>query len=289
MKLLRLGEGAIAPLLSAARQDGYSIVTQSKTPVDAVVISGKAAKDVTQAKKALSMNIPVLCATPRASQKVLDALVSHGEKQKTLVYIPYHREVFSPYTALVNQVNDDKIGDVGFIKIHSNQPIPHGYAPGKASPCSEVISESMVHDIDWLNRHFGPIRKVFCQGMQQAKPKTEYAMATFTLNKGVIAQVIHSWQSKVEASLRTEICGTNGMLQYNSADCAIRQTPAPSAKELATLATATTWSNHWASFMHKADSSIMSNKEARACLAPARIAELTAQSAKTAKPFVVSK
>jgi predicted dehydrogenase len=146
-----------------------------------------------------------------------------------------------------------------------------------------------VHDIDWLNANFGPIRKVFCQGTQRVRPKTDYAMATFTLSKGVIAQVIHSYQSTVIASLRAEICGTAGMVQYDSADVAIRQTPARSVKEQRAQDTATTWAGHWRAFAELVDRGGFSAKEAAGYGAPAKLAGWAVQSVQTSSPVVCTK
>ncbi len=287
MKILRLGDGAPTAVLKSARQHGHSMVNQANTSPEAVILSGAKKKDVHQAQQALASGIPVFCATPRASGTILEALVEHGQMHKTLVYVPYHRRVSAPYSALANQVAEGKSGEVGFIKIHANQPIPRGYTPTKGSPCAEVILNEMVQDIDWLHLNFGPIKKVFCQGTQQFKPKTEYAMATFTLKKGVIAQVIHSYQTTVIPSLRAEICGTAGMVQYDSADTPIRQIPARSEKEQAALDAATRWSSHWIAFGDLVIRGTDTAKDARSYVAPAQIATLAVQSVKTNRPFSV--
>ena len=287
MKILRLGDGALTPILKAARVQGHTIVSDVRSSYDAIVLAGTVKKDFTLASKALASGVAVLCATPGVSDKGLGALLDQGVASKTLVYVPHHRRVFAPFGALVQQVAEGKIGDVGFIKIHSNQVIPRGYSAGKH--CGAVIGASMVQDIDWLHANFGPIRKVFCQGTQLARPKTDYAMATFTLKKGVIAQVIHSYQSKVIPSLRAEICGTAGIVQYDSADVAIRQSPARSVKEQRAQDMATTWAGHWRAFAELVDRGGFSVKEAVGYGAPARIAGWAVQSVKTSSPVVCTK
>lgn len=235
-----------------------------------------------QAKNALTLGTPVFYASIPESLSKATPLFGAARDGKTLLYLPYTRRFSDPFATLASQVKAGSVGDTGFIKIHSNQPIPRGVSVGSSKLCNAVVWNSLLHDIDWLQQHFGPIRKVFCQGVAKSRPKLEYVMATFTLKGSVIAQVIHSYQSHGESTVRAEICGTSGIVQYDSTVGPIRHHGSKKAK--APLNTNIDWARHWNAFENAIQRRTVPAKVAKSFSDPVRIAGLAIQSMRTGTP-----
>jgi len=126
--------------------------------------------------------------------------------------------------AINMQIDAGKIGKVGYIRTYRAGPMPRGVGNWYRDYAQSggVTLDGLVHDFDWISRRFGGVEKVFCQNLEQGG--FDFSMVTLTLNSGVIAQVIASWaQAKGSAqSLKIELCGTGGMIQYNSDEVPVR-------------------------------------------------------------------
>jgi predicted dehydrogenase len=276
MRIACYGDSPPKALLKVVRKKGHSIIGKAGQPADCAIFSGNLRKDFVNARKDLEAGTPVF---------VADALTasSLNTSDGGPIYIPYHHRFSPAYATLLSQERSGALGRRGFIKIHANAVTPKGYKPGKARSCSTLVYREMIHDIDWLNANFGPIRTVFCQGVQKKNPATEYAMASFKLKNGVIAQVIHSYQKSVQPSVRAEICGTEGIIQYDSSETPIRQTSTSPKSAGSRDDRPDVWAQHWEAFEGMIAKGC-STKQQRQLLHPLRIADLTIQSIISGEP-----
>lgn len=288
MRIATIGKPVPKELLRAVRNAGHTVIRPSETSPDAIILNSSDKIHLNQSRKLLSAGTPLFYGQPGRQTPDQQKLLQTAQDSKTPFYIPYRRRISPAYASLTQQVKSGAIGTVGFIKIHSNLRVPRAYVAGKARSCASVILNEMTHDIDWIESEFGPIRNVFCQGVQKPKPVTEYAMATFTLKGGVIAQVIHSYQSKVEPSLRVEVCGKEGILQYDSQDIPIRQSPKSNRREISLDGNSNYWSQQWSVFEALVNQRRQSKKQMTSLIKPIDIAELTIQSVLSNEPRQVN-
>jgi predicted dehydrogenase len=184
---------------------------------------------------------------------------------------------------LEGQVAGGSVGDPGFIKVHSNQLAPKGVAVAGKGLCNAVVWNSLIHDIDWLQQEFGPIKRIFAQGVQKSRPKLEYVMATFTLKGGVIAQVIHSYQSHGENTVRAEICGTTGIVQYDSTLSPIRGF----GDAQKSVVPGIDWAGQWSAFEAATVKRSVIKKVSGAYAVPVKIAGLVLESIRSGAPKTV--
>jgi predicted dehydrogenase len=284
MKIARTGEAVPKEFIKALKLEKHRIVEKPKESVDAMILTGNKKGDITQAQRSLEGGQPVFYINTTRSTSALDVLMLTAKNTNTPFYIAYNRRLSPAYKALLGQVQAGNVGKVGFIKIHSNALVPKSYSAGKAKSCATLIANEMIHDIDWLNQHFGPTKKIFCQGTQQSKPTTEYAMASITLKNGIIGQLIHSYQKNVEPSLRVEICGNEGIVQYDSTQETIRQTPRPINSEVNTDGSTKVWAQHWSAFEDIIANGNATKKQTQAFTTPFELAEHAIRSILSGEP-----
>ena len=271
MNVFFAGRKPMSGLKKAVRAAGGR-VTREVNAADAVVWTDAYGRK--KAIGALRAGIPVYYAGTsdallRKAGGLDEALIG-----RALLYVPYARRFQGSFEVMASQARDGAVGDPGFVRIHSNQPFPRGTGAPQKRERYEVVWGGLIHDIDWLQREFGPIRKVFAQGVQKTRPKLEYVMATFTMKSGLIAQVIHSYQSHGESVVRAEICGTSGIVQFDSSEQPIRQHGGVHLLEQIEP----DYDAHWEAFEALASQKRVSKKQAASFTDPVRIADLTQKS-----------
>lgn len=269
--------GAQTPnkLRRAVRDSGNTLSKALDTSTDAIIWSESRQRRL--AEQSALLGTPLFYAGIPTDLAKAGGVAEAAQVGSTLFYVPYERRISDPFATLSRQVEIGSVGKTGFIKIHSNQPAPKTLSVGSSKTCDAVVWNSLIHDIDWLNLHFGPIRSVFAQGVSKSRPKLEYVMATFTLKGGVIAQVIHSYQSFGESVVRAEISGTTGIVQYDSSIEAIRQ----QGSKRGTKTPDIDWAGHWKIFESTLSRKSVPKKTIASYIAPIRIANAVIESIKT--------
>lgn len=278
MDVFFAGRKSESALKKAVKAAGHKVLRTKHPGMDAVVWTDAYGRDT--AIKALEADIPVYYAGTLDALNRKSGELDRNLTSNTLLYVPYTRLVSAPFSAMTVQVAEGAVGDPGFIRVHSNQPFPKPTVPPAKRSQYRVLWGSLIHDIDWLHREFGPVKKIFCQGVQKARPKLEYVMATFTMKSGLIAQVIHSYQSFGESIVRAEISGTTGIVQFDSADTPIRQHGGSGsiANDDASIAA------QWNLFESLADKRRISKKVQKSFIDPVTIAALAEESIRTGSP-----
>jgi len=247
--------------------------------LNAVLVSSNTEISTPFCSKVLNQGIHIYVSGQRdlnpKQVQALDKILTAG---KGKILFESRLENSSPLNSLAVQASSGKIGDTGFIKIHSGWPYP----PKKESNKGGVVTHQLAHQFRWLVQHFGPVKKVFAQGVQNsAKRKLDYAMITLTLKKGTLVQIIGSFQTGITPFCRAEICGTNGMVQYDSSDSPIQtHTGSTRSPELGSLV-----EKNWESFESLIASRTKGTQQAKHFLQAQRIASSALQSMKSGKPI----
>ena len=167
----------------------------------------------------------VLCEAPftRSAAQAREA-VAEIRKARVVCHIVQPSRFRPECRAIEAQLSAGKIGKVGYIRTYRAGPMPRGAGNWYRDYAQSggVTLDGLVHDFDWILRRFGKVKKVFCQNLEQGG--FDFAMVTLTLETGAIAQVIGSWaQAKGSAPiLKIELCGTGGMVQYDSDEVPVR-------------------------------------------------------------------
>ncbi len=193
--------------------------------VDAAIVTTPTPAHAEYVLSALRVGKPVLCEAPFTRTIAQGREVVAEVRKRGVVCHVAHASWSRPeYKVIDTQIDAGKIGKVGYIRTYRAAPMPKGVGNWYRDYAQSggVTLDGLVHDFDWISRRFGRIKKVFCQNLQQGG--FDFSMVTLTLETGAIAQVIGSWaQAKGSApSLKIELCGAGGMVQYNSDEVSVR-------------------------------------------------------------------
>ena len=214
----------LARLHNAAATHRCKMALRSKA-VDAAIVTTPTPVHAEYVLSALRAGKPVLCEAPFTRTIAQGReVVAEVRKRGVVCHVANPSRSRPEYEAIEAQIDAQKIGKVGYIRTYRAGPMPKGVGSWYRDYAQSggVTLDGLVHDFDWISRRFGKVKKVFCQHLEQVG--FDFSMVTLTLETGAIAQVIGSWaQAKGSApSLKIELCGTGGMIQYNSDEIPVR-------------------------------------------------------------------
>lgn len=156
-----------------------------------------------------------LCRTVDECAKVL----RKAENSSAKVFVGHVVRYFHEFEAIREQINQGKIGEVGFIKMYRGGASPTGSKKWfqDFEKSGGVTLDCMIHDFDWLRYVFGEVNHVFCQNLLKVnKPPLDYSQATIRMKNGVLALVIGTWAHAVGFRVKVEVCGSGGLIYYDS-------------------------------------------------------------------------
>ncbi len=126
---------------------------------------------------------------------------------------------FFPEFALATQkVRSGELGTIASVRSRRGGPMPRAWQDwyGKPELSGGCILDLIIHDFDWLRWTFGPISRVYARGLAGKRlPAQDYALVTLRFESGVIGHVEGSWSDPSGFKVAFEICGDEGMLEYN--------------------------------------------------------------------------
>jgi UDP-N-acetylglucosamine 3-dehydrogenase len=150
--------------------------------------------------------------------------IAAAKKAKIKLFVGHVVRYFQEFEAMKAQVEAGKIGEPGWAKIYRGGLFPLGASKWfhDYEQSGGVTFDSSIHDLDWLAYMFGEPERIYCQALQRTKPAMmDYAQITLRMKSGVLATVIGTWAHPSGFRVKAEICGSGGMLQFDSADTVI--------------------------------------------------------------------
>jgi predicted dehydrogenase len=187
--------------------------------IDIVAISTPTTTHLNYVKRAAKAGKHIFCEKPfcRTTAECKEAMAA-AKKAGVKLFVGHVVRYFHEFEAMKAQVDAGKIGKVGFVRLYRGGICPAGWfrdfklSGGVSFDCS-------IHDYDWLRYAFGDVDRVYATTLMRDKPEPmDYAQATFRMKSGVLAHVIGTWAHPAGFQVKAEICGTDGLLQYDSND-----------------------------------------------------------------------
>lgn len=160
------------------------------------------------------------CSTVQQCTAAIDAV----KKAKVKLFVGHVVRYFHEFETMKAQVEAGKIGKPGYVKLYRGGIYPGG--PGSwfrdYSQSGGVTFDCMIHDLDWIRYVFGEPERIFCQALRRSEPeKMDYSQVTMRMTSGMLAVVIGTWAHPAGFRVKAEICGSDGMLEFDSADTSI--------------------------------------------------------------------
>ncbi|MBX7135348.1 MAG: Gfo/Idh/MocA family oxidoreductase [Fimbriimonadaceae bacterium] len=102
-----------------------------------------------------------------------------------------------------------------------------------AAKSGGILLDLAVHDFDWLRWTLGEVRHVFARTVQirpewllehQPPEVGDYALTTLTFDSGCVAHVETTWLDPGGSRATFEVCGSGGMIEFDSRQSATVRT-----------------------------------------------------------------
>lgn len=156
-----------------------------------------------------------------------EAMIAAVEKAGVAAGVGHVVRFFPEYAEAKRLVDSGAVGTPAAVRTArmGGFPIlvdrPNWYADPAQS--GGVALDLILHDFDWLRWTFGPVSRVFAQGLY-GKPehlgKMDYALVTLRFESGAVGHVTGSWAHPSGFRTTLEVAGDGGLVEYDSAKSA---------------------------------------------------------------------
>lgn len=160
----------------------------------------------------------VLCEKPAAlsaadAKAMIDTCRACGVKLGIAHVLRY----FPEYEMARQMITSGDLGQIGTVRLSRVGPFPRGWRDWYADEARSggLLLDLSIHDFDFLRWCFGPVDHVYARKVRDDRP-LEYALVVVRMKNGVIAHVEGSWAHPGPFSYRFEVCGSSGMIEYDS-------------------------------------------------------------------------
>ena len=206
-----------------AVKDGMNVAGQPE--VEVVVINTPTPTHGEFIKAAAENGKHIFCEKPLGRtaaecEEAVQAAKSAGVK----LFVGHVVRYFHEFETIKGLVEAGKAGEPGFVKTYRGGMAPQGEGGWfrDVAQSGGVVFDCSIHDLDWIRYAFGEVERVFCQTVHETKPDViDYAMVTLRLKNGMIGQVIGTWAHPSGFRVKAEVCGSRGVLQFDSAQTAV--------------------------------------------------------------------
>ncbi|MNI25693.1 putative oxidoreductase YcjS [compost metagenome] len=159
----------------------------------------------------------VICEKPIAlNLEDAEAMIHSCESNGVKLFVGHVVRFFPDYVNMKQAVDSDKLGRIGVV--HAKRASGH---PGNvrdwyndADLCGGVITDLMIHDIDFVRWTLGEVKSVFA--MNRVDAGMEYALVTLVFDNEAVANLEAHWGYPGPFQTAAEIAGSKGVIRSNS-------------------------------------------------------------------------
>ena len=156
-----------------------------------------------------------------------DAIVAAVEKAGVPAMVGQVVRYFPEYAEAKRLVDAGVVGAPAAVRTARMGGFPNitGRPNWYADPVQSggVTLDLILHDFDWLRWTFGPVTRVFAQGLwgrPEYVGKLDYALVTLRFESGVVGHVTGSWAHPGGFRTTLEVAGDGGLIEHDSAGSA---------------------------------------------------------------------
>lgn len=124
--------------------------------------------------------------------------------------------LFPEYARASQTVRSGQIGKPAACRVRRGGSAPTGIDRWFRDPerSGGILLDLAIHDFDWLRWTFGEPKRVYARHVRAEEG--EYALSTLTFASGLVAHVESTWLDPSGFRTAFEVCGSEGMLEYDS-------------------------------------------------------------------------
>ncbi len=156
--------------------------------------------------------------THASAQRIVDCAHETGRVLAVGHVIRY----FPEYQAIKAQIDSGVLGDIAVATFGRQCQQPDWAADGWHTSMERsggVVVDMMIHDVDLVRWYFGEPDTVYARALGSNHHNgLDYAVATLTMPDGTVCHLTGNWCEPTGFSQHAEVCGTQGMVSYDSRD-----------------------------------------------------------------------
>ncbi len=156
-----------------------------------------------------------------------DAIVAAVERAGVAAGVGHVVRFFPEYAEAKRLVDAGAVGAPAAVRTARMGSFPSitGRPNWYADPAQSggVALDLILHDFDWLRWTFGPVSRVFAQGLwgrQEYVGTLDYALVTLRFESGAVGHVTGSWAHPGGFRTTLEVAGDGGLIEHDSAQTA---------------------------------------------------------------------
>lgn len=187
------------------------------------------------ALQTISAKKPTLIEKPMASDVAQCRAIRAAEKEHGTMVMPGQVVRFFPEFERAHQlVKQGKVGKPSAIRMRRGGKAPTG-SEGWFQDLERsggVLLDVAVHEFDWVHWTFGLPKTVTARSVRWSQPSFnqpgDYALTTIEFESGCLAHIESTWLDPSGFRATIEVCGSEGMISYDSRNTPSVRTALPS-------------------------------------------------------------
>lgn len=218
--------------------------------------------------------------------------IAIAKKAGIKLFVGHVVRYFHEFETMKAQIEAGKIGHPGFVKLYRGGIFPGGPKSWFADYAMSggVTLDCMIHDLDWVRYVFGEPERIYCKALMRTDPfPLDYSQCTMRMKSGLIANFIGTWAQPAGFQVKAEICGSTGMITYDSLDAPMQSqsrevSTGPSMIVPASPVNESPYQREWEDFHAWISSDRTPRVTPEDGMHAVRIAEAALESSRTGKP-----
>lgn len=176
------------------------------------------------ALKAIACDLPVLVEKPMAGNlKDAEEMIEAADRAGVPLMPGQVVRFFAEFERANQIVNSGELGEIASVRTRRGGAAPQG-AGGwfrDLSRSGGVLVDLAVHDFDWMRWTFGEVKSVFSTSVGLTRDPAlefigDYSLTTLSFESGIIGHVEATWMDPSGFRTTIEVCGSEGMIEYDS-------------------------------------------------------------------------
>jgi predicted dehydrogenase len=204
--------------------DTESLLAAQGGGIDAVSICVPTPLHRAVSEAAFAAGVSVLCEKPMALTALdCDAMIAAADAAGVVFTVGQVVRFFPEFANAKRLVDSGAVGAPASVRTRRGGDFPHRNSDWYADVAQSggVIVDLLVHDIDWAQWCFGPILRVYAQGLTERLADKrlhhlDYALLTCRHAGGVVSHLEATWADPGGFVTTFEIAGDGGLLSHDS-------------------------------------------------------------------------